>query len=226
MTSLPSRASAGIEAYLPSGRARITMSACSAASRAVTARAPGARICTISSIFPGSPEPAIRTSWPAATARRARTVPTFPAPRMPMVRWILSLTITTQRRRRPGSSPLCPALPYPSLPPSRRFWGVSQRHSPQTTRLDLPTPWSCGAVGLRVVISQQRGAAGPQGSGSFGADPATTLHPCDMTQLHPCDIWCTSPLHPCRRRATATRHTASQQPSLSSPAVVRTSIQP
>jgi hypothetical protein len=49
-------------------------------SAAVVATAPGVTISTISAIFDTSPEPAISTRYPAATARRASTVPTLPAP--------------------------------------------------------------------------------------------------------------------------------------------------
>src|SRR4051794_39195586 len=86
MTSLPRRASAGMLRYLPRGNARITRSARAAASVAVVAIAPGVRTSVLRAIFAGSPDPATSTGYPAASASRASTVPTFPAPRIPITR--------------------------------------------------------------------------------------------------------------------------------------------
>src|SRR5580704_16800314 len=103
MTSFPRSAPAGMLRYLPSGRARITVSASSAASLAVVAIAPGARISTVRRIASGAPEPAIGTRYPAATASLASTVPTLPAPRMPIVRII---DLTRPQARAPSARPL------------------------------------------------------------------------------------------------------------------------
>src|SRR4051812_22290402 len=85
ITSLPASPSTGTERYLPSGSARITTSASATASAAVVAVAPGLSTSTIRAMRDTGPEPAISTRYPAATASRARTVPTLPAPRIAIV---------------------------------------------------------------------------------------------------------------------------------------------
>ena len=75
------------------------MSAPAAASGAEVTTAPGASTSTVSAIFAGSPEPATSTRYPAATASRARTVPTLPAPRIPMV-CLPSFTVQPARMSR------------------------------------------------------------------------------------------------------------------------------
>ncbi len=85
ITSFPASSATGTEGSLPRGSARITTSARAAASAEVVATAPGATTSTMRAMRDGSPEPEMSTSCPAAIARRARTVPTLPAPRIPTV---------------------------------------------------------------------------------------------------------------------------------------------
>src|SRR4030088_817342 len=71
-------------------------------SSVVRARAPGASTSTISSMRSAGPEPDIATSYPAATAARAKAVPALPAPTIPRRRSVGALLDTGRSRVRAG----------------------------------------------------------------------------------------------------------------------------